>query len=149
MKVLLTKNVKGLGTAGQLVDVPRGFAINNLLPQFLAKLPTVSEEVAAENFVPKNDKDSTEFVEWAKMATAKLSGKTLLFSAKASEKGHLFGSISEKDITDRINADFDVEISEDQVVISKNIKDLGDNRVEVVFSPEFHAALTVRVEATK
>ncbi len=149
MIVLLLKNVRGLGTAGQTVDIPRGFAVNNLIPAKLAKIPTVAEEVKAENFVPTAEKDSTEFIEWAKAAVAKLGGKTLLFSAKASEKGHLFGSITEKDIAERVNKDLDVEISEDQIQISKNIKDLGDNRVEIVFSPEFHAALTVRVEAAK
>ena len=149
MIVLLLKNVRGLGTAGQTVDVPRGFAVNKLIAGKLAKIPTIAEEVKAESFVPTTEKDSTEFIEWAKAATAKLAGKTLLFSAKASEKGHLFGSISEKDIAERVNKDFDLEISEDQIHIAKNIKDLGDNRVEIVFSPDFHAALTVRVEATK
>lgn len=147
MIVLLLKNVRGLGNAGQTVDIPRGFAVNKLIPAQLAKIPTVAEEIKAEGFVPNAEKDSSEFIEWAKAATVKLAGKTLLFSAKASEKGHLFGSISEKDIADRVNKDFDLEISEDQIQIAKNIKDLGDNRVEVVFSPEFHAALTVRVEA--
>ena len=147
MIVLLLKNVRGLGTAGQTVDVPRGFAANNLIPGKLAKIPTIAEEVSAETFVPNVGKDSTDFVEWAKMATAKLAGKTLLFSAKASEKGHLFGSITEKDIAERVNTDLDVEITEDQIHISKHIKDVGDNRVEIVFSPEFNAALTVRVEA--
>ncbi|HIP33765.1 MAG TPA: 50S ribosomal protein L9 [Bacteroidia bacterium] len=149
MNVLLLKNVKGLGVAGQLVDVPRGFAVNKLIPGKCAKFPSTEEELKAEVFVPNVEKDSSEFVEWAKATVVKLSGKTLLFSGKASDKGHLFGSISESDIAERIKADFDVEIDESQINITKKIKDLGDNRVEIVFSPEFHAALTVRVEASK
>ncbi len=149
MNILLLKNVKGLGTAGQLIDVPRGFAVNKLIPSQLAKFPTVEEELKAEAFVPNVEKDSSEFVEWAKATVVKLSGKTLLFSGKASEKGHLFGSISEADIAERIKSDFEVEVEANQIHIDKKIKDLGDNRVEIVFSPEFHAALTVRVEAAK
>lgn len=147
MKVLLIKNVKGLGNAGQLVDVQQGFAINHLIPAGLVKIPTVEEEIKAETFVPKNTKDSAEFTEWAKMAVAKLAGKTLSFTGKASEKGHLFGSITEKDIAAKINDEYDIEIDTDQIHIAKHIKDLGDNRVEIVISPEYHAALTVRVEA--
>ena len=149
MNVLLLKNVKGLGTAGQLVDVPRGFATNKLIPSKLAKFPSVEEELKAEAFVPNAEKDSSEFVEWAKATIVKLSGKTLVFSGKASDKGHLFGSISESDIAERIKSDFDIDVEVNQIHIDKKIKDLGDNRVEVVFSPEFHAALTVRVEAAK
>lgn len=147
MKILLTKNVKGLGNTGQIVEVSRGFATNNLIPSGIAKIPTVQEEINAQNFVPKGDKDSLEFKEWAKLATAKLSGKTVSFVKKASEKGHLFGSITEKDIVEKIKTDYELEIEETQIHISKNIKDLGDNRVEVVFSPEYHSAFTVRVEA--
>ncbi len=149
MKVLLLKNVKGLGVAGQVVDIPRGFAVNKLIPAKLAKFPSVEEELKAESFVPNGEKDSSEFIEWAKATVAKLAGKTLLFTAKVSKKGHLFGSISEADIAERIKTDFDVEVEENQIHVIKKIKDIGDNRVEVVFSPEFHAALTVRVEAIK
>ena len=149
MNVLLLKNVKGLGTAGQLVNVPRGFASNKLIPAKLAKFPSVEEELKAEAFVPNAEKDSSEFVEWAKATIVKLTGKTLLFSGKASDKGHLFGSISASDIADRIKSDFEIDVEESQIHIDKKIKDIGDNRVEIVFSPEYHAALTVRVEASK
>lgn len=152
MKVLLIKNVKGLGVAGKLVDVAIGFASNFLLPQGLAKLPTIAEEVAAKNAVltPDAGKNTTEFKEYAKMVIAKLSGKTLLFSAKASEKGHLFGSISEKDIVARVKSDFDLEIDENQISLGgAHLKNIGDNRVELVLSPEYTAAFTVRIDASK
>ena len=148
MKVFLLKNAKGLGNAGQLVDVAQGYAINKLIPQGIGKIPTLSEEAASKNFVP-DTKESPEFIEWAKMAIAKIGGKTLLFSEKASEKGHLFGSITEKNIVDRIKSDMQIEVKESQIDMPKHIKDLGDNRVEVVLSPEYHAAFTIRVEAAK
>ncbi len=152
MKVLLTKNVKGLGVAGKLVDVAIGFASNYLIPNGLAKLPTIAEEVKARNAVltPDAGKDSLEFKEYAKMVVAKLSGKTLLFSAKASNKGHLFGSITEKDIVARVKSDFDIDLTENQVILGgSHIKNLGDNRVEVALSSEYHVAITVRVDAAK
>lgn len=152
MKVLLVKNVKGLGVAGKLVDVSIGFASNYLIPQGLAKLPTIAEEMKAKDAVltPDAGKDTNEFKEYAKMVIAKLSGKTVLFAAKASEKGHLFGSISEKDIAERIKSDFDIELAENQLSLGgSHLKNIGDNRVEVVLSPEYHAAFTVRIDAAK
>lgn len=152
MKVLLTKNVKGLGVSGKLVDVAIGFASNFLLPQGLAKLPTIAEEIQARNalLTPDAGRDTTEFKEYAKMVIAKLSGKTMLFSAKASEKGHLFGSITEKDVVARIKSDFDIDLSENQISLGgSHLKNIGDNRVEIVLSPEYHAACTVRIDASK
>lgn len=152
MKVLLVKNVKGLGVSGKLVDVAIGFASNYLIPQGLAKLPSIAEEVKAKDAVLTSDagKTSVEFKEYAKMVVAKLNGKTLLFSAKASDKGHLFGSISEKDIVGRVKSDYEIDLTVDQVVLGgSHLKNIGDNRVQVVLSSDYSVAITVRIEASK
>lgn len=147
MKIILTKNVAKLGNAGDIVDVSNGFAMNKLLPQGLAKLATASETAKASDNASKKAKDSLEFIEWAKVSIAKLSGKTLLFSEKTSEKGHLFGSITEKQISEKISADLDITLEENQIHIPKHIKDLGDHRVEIALSTVYTAALSVRVES--
>jgi large subunit ribosomal protein L9 len=147
MKVLLLKNVKKLGTAGQLVDVAEGFAQNKLIPTGLAKIPTVAEEIEARNFDANRAKDTAEFIEWAKMAVAKLEGKVLEFAAKASEKGHLFGSVAETDIAEKIKSECDLEVSVNQINLKKHIKDLGDANVEIALSSDYSATVVVRVSA--
>jgi large subunit ribosomal protein L9 len=147
MKVLLLKNVKNVGTAGHIVDVSQGFAQNKLIPSRLAKIPTVKEESEANNLDANRAKDTAEFVEWAKMAVAKLEGQSLSFVAKASEKGHLFGSIAEKEIVEKIKSELDLEISANQVHLEKHIKDLGDTPAEITLSPDFSATLTISVTA--
>lgn len=145
MKVLLLKNVKNLGTAGHIVDVAAGYAQNKLIPSRLAKIATLSEEATAKNIDAVKAQNSAEFVEWAKMAITKLEGKSLAFEAKASDKGHLFGSVSEADIAEKIKAEFNLEVEVAQVHLVKHIKDLGDHSVEIALSPEYSANITVQV----
>lgn len=147
MKVLLLKNVKKLGTAGQLVEVSSGFAANKLIPSGLAKIATVSEESNARNADVNKAKDTAQFIEWAKMAIVKLEGTKLSFTAKSSEKGHLFGSISEKEIAEQITKDLSLEVSAHQVLMEKHIKELGDTAVSVILSPEYTAKVIVTVFA--
>ena len=147
MKVLLLKNVKNLGTAGHIVDVSAGYAQNKLIPSRLAKIASMAEEEAAKNVDTVKAQNSAEFVEWAKMAIAKLEGKALSFEAKASDKGHLFGSVAEADIAAKIKAEFDLDIEENQVHLVKHIKDLGDHSVEIALSADYSATITVSVVA--
>jgi large subunit ribosomal protein L9 len=149
MKIILNKNVAKLGNAGDVLEVATGYAMNKLIPAGLAKMATASEVAKNAENAAQKAKDSLEFKEWAKMAITKLSGKTLVFTEKVSEKGHLFGSVSEKDISARIEKELDVKLEESHISLPKHIKDLGDHRVEIVLSPEYHAALTVRVEGEK
>ncbi len=145
MKVLLLKNVKNVGTAGHIVEVSDGYAQNKLIPSRLAKIATISEEAKAKNIDATRAQDSSEFIEWAKMAIVKLEGKALSFEAKASDKGHLFGSVSETDIAEKIKAEFSIELENSQVHLVKHIKDLGDHTVEIALSPEYSANITVKV----
>jgi len=147
MKVLLLKNVKNVGSAGQIVDVAQGFAQNKLIPSRLAKIATMSEEATAKNANAVKAQNTAEFVEWAKMAIAKLEGKALSFDAKASDKGHLFGSVSESDIAEKIKTDLDLDIETSQVHLVKHIKDLGDHSVEIALSADYSANIIVHVVA--
>lgn len=147
MKIVLTKNVAKLGNAGDIVDVSNGFAMNKLVPQGLAKLATANQTAKAAVNASQKAKDTLEFIEWAKATVAKLSGKTLLFSENTSEKGHLFGSIAEKQIVEKISKELSIDLEENQIQIPRHIKDLGDHRVEIALSPNYTAALSVRVEA--
>lgn len=146
MKVLLKKNVKNLGVKGNLVEVSRGFAVNKLVKTGFAIIPTIQDELLATQTSLNLEKNSEKFIENANKIIEILKGKTVLFSEKVSNKNHLFGSITEKHIVDRINKDFSLELQESQVDLNKHIKEIGDHRVEIVFSTDLHVAITVRVQ---
>ena len=108
MKVILTKDLKGSGKAGDLVDVKDGFAKNFLLPKGLAK---VADNMGLNEIKTKNDallykKKKEE--EDAKNLAKKLDGVTVLITAKAGENGKLFGSVTSKEIAEKINSDFNI-----------------------------------------
>ncbi len=147
MKVLLLKNVKNVGTAGHIVEVADGFAQNKLIPSRLAKIATLSEESTAKTIDATRAANSAESIEWAKMAITKLEGKALSFEAKASDKGHLFGSVSEAEISEKIKAEFDLDVEISQVHLVKHIKDLGNHSVEIALSADHSANITVSVVA--
>ena len=102
MIVILTKDVKGTGKAGEVVKVSDGYARNMLLPKGLAKEATEGnirnlekqKAIAAE----KHAEQKAAAEEQAKV----LESKTLVIKSKGGETGKLFGSITSKDIADAL-----------------------------------------------
>jgi large subunit ribosomal protein L9 len=146
MKILLKKNVKNLGSKGAIIEVSRGFGVNNIVKTGVGVIPTVHEELLAIKNFSNIEKNSKEFIETSNKTIEALKGKTILFLEKVSNKNHLFGSISEKNIVDRIKKDFSIELQESQVSLDKHIKEIGDHRVEINFSSDLYVAVTIRVE---
>ena len=125
MKVILTKDLKGCGKSGDLVNVKDGFAKNFLLPKGLAK---IADNMGLNEMKTKNDallyREKKE-EEDAKDLAKKLDGKTVLITAKAGENGKLFGSVTSKEIAEKIKNDFSVVLEKRKISMSEDIKTFG------------------------
>ena len=145
MKVILTKDLKGSGKAGELVDVKEGFAKNFLLPKGFAKkadnmgLNELKTRNEALSYKKKKEEDN------AKELAKKLDGMTVLITAKAGENGKLFGSVTSKEIAEKINKDFDVLLEKRKILVPEDIKAFGTYECELKLFKGIKAKIKVKV----
>jgi len=146
MKVILKEDVKGLGKKESLVEVSDGYARNFLLPKGLAV------EASSANINVMNAKKEAERTKRerelakAKELAAKLREITVVIKAKAGENGKLFGSITSKDISDKLKSDFGLEVDKKKIVMPDALKSLGTTEIEVKLYPEVSTKITVKIE---
>jgi large subunit ribosomal protein L9 len=146
MKVILKQDVKDLGKRENMVNVSDGYARNYLLPRGLAVEASSSNlnVMKTKNDAEKSKRDR----EHAKAVALgeKLKGIAFVIKTKAGESGKLFGSITSKDIADKLKADFNLDIDKKKIHLPEAIKSLGDIEVEIKLYPEVTGKLTVKIE---
>lgn len=145
MKVILIKDLKGCGKAGEVVSVKDGYAQNFLLPKKLAKIADASgmNEVKSKNeaLEYKLKKEKEKALEIAK----KLDGVTVTIGSKSGEKGKLFGSIKSKDIADKIEEGFSLKLDKRKINLNEEIKAFGTYKVEVKLFKDIKFFINVKI----
>ncbi|MEK7862270.1 MAG: 50S ribosomal protein L9 [Chloroflexota bacterium] len=146
MRVILKREVRGLGRPGEVKDVADGYAQNFLLPQGLAIEATAGEmkHLAQERQADKLRKDrahadATELAE-------RLATLTLVFKLKAGEQGKTFGSVTNKDIAEALKGDHRIDIDRTKIHLPEPLRTLGAHSVEIRLMPDVRATVTVAVE---
>lgn len=146
MKVILLQDVKGKGKKGQMLEVSDGYARNFMLPRKLA----VEATPDAINTMKMNDKATQERIareKAAAMETAKkLRAMTLVVKAKGGGAGKLFGSVTNQEIADALNANAGISLDKRKIVIAEPIKNVGTYTVQCKLGYEINAPLTVKIE---
>lgn len=146
MEVILKKDVKGTGKAGDIVRVSDGFARNKLIPSGAALEATdANKRAIAREKANLAEKIALEREEASKMAEA-MQTKPLVVKTKVGEGGKLFGSITSMDIAEEIKKQFDIEIDKKKIVLDKPIKETGTTEVVVKLYEGITAAVKVTVE---
>ena len=148
MEVLLVKDVKGLGTAGEVKKVADGYARNYLIARGLAVAAT--EGAKRSTAVRKAIEDQRdERVRTDNAALAERLGEIrLVFKVKASEKGRLYGSVTAADIAAEIEKQTGRPIDKRKVELGEPIHILGTHKVPVRLMPNLVPEVSVIVEAT-
>jgi large subunit ribosomal protein L9 len=146
MKVILTKDLENLGKAGALVEVKPGYGRNYLLPRQLAMPAT------AKNLRQLDHEKSGILARAARQRSSmdamakKLSAIELKFTRKVGDQDKLFGSVTSKDVHDRL-VEQGYEIDRKQIHIPEPLKTLGAHEVEVKLHAEVTAKLKVSIAA--
>lgn len=144
MKVILKQDVKGLGKKGELVNASDGYARNFLFPKGLA---AEANAQAMSEFKNKQQAEKyrieTETAA-AKAAAERISGKTVHITAKAGQNGKLFGSVTSKEIAERVKAEFGIETDKRKIIID-DIKQFGTYEFEIKLYQGISAKLYVIV----
>ena len=122
MKIILLQDVKKLGKKGDLVEVAEGYARNFLFPRELAGEATQGsiKQLEQERAATKNKK--AKEVEAAKAVAQKISDTELTLTVKAGEQGKLFGSITNKDISEAIKKQHRVDVDRRKIDLGEPIK---------------------------
>lgn len=146
MKVILKQDVKGLGKKESLVEVSDGYARNFLFPKALAvEANPVNINVMKTKKEAENSKKEREVAQ-AKALAEKLKGITVVIRTKSGENGKLFGSITSKDIADKLKSSFNLDIDKKKINLNDAIKTLGTTEVDIKVYPEISARITVKIE---
>jgi large subunit ribosomal protein L9 len=149
VRVILKRDVAGLGRPGDVKDVADGYAQNFLLPRGLAIEATAGEmkvlSRARDAKRAKQDRAHAEAEELAK----RLSETTLVFKLKAGEQGKTFGSVTSKDIAEALQREHKVEVDKTMVHLPEPLKSLGVHTVEVRLLTDVRANVTVAIEPAR
>ncbi len=145
MKVILKQDVKGLGKKENLLEVSDGYARNFLFPKGLAVEASATNinVMKTRNDAEKSKKDRE--LAHARELAAKIKEVTVEIRTKAGENGKLFGSITSKDIADKLKSDFNLEIDKKKINMHDAIKSLGTTEVEIKLYPDVSTKLAVRI----
>jgi large subunit ribosomal protein L9 len=146
MRVILKREVRGLGRPGEVKDVADGYAQNFLVPRGLAIEATAGElkHLAQERQAEKTKKDRAHSD--AEDLAKRLGAITLVFKLKAGEQGKTFGSVTNKDIAEALRKEHHVDVDRTKIVLAEPVKALGAHSVEIRLLPDVRASVTVAVE---
>ena len=144
MKVVLLKDVKGSGKTGDIIEAKQGYAQNYLIKNGLAKAADAG--AINEN---KAQKAAQEFhrqeqLKANKALREKLDGLSVTVQVKSGESGKFFGSVTNKEIADRLY-ELGYDIDKKKIVIQSNIKTAGVYPAAIRISAEETAKITVNI----
>ena len=149
MKVILQQDVRDHGKKGQMVEVSDGYARNYLLPRKLA-VPATAD---AMNTMKLQEKARQRKLEEEKARARENAGKlesvVVKIAAKAGEGGRLFGSVTNKDISDALREQYNIDIEKSRIIIADPIKSYGSYEVKCKFGYEISGTIHLLITESK
>lgn len=145
MKVVLLADVKGQGKKNDVIEVSDGYAKNFLIARKLAKVADAQAlndvKIKEEARLYRIEVEKKEARELAK----KLESIQVKIPASCGADNKLYGSVTSKDIADRLRADHKIDIDKRKIVMNDPIKSYGTYKVEVKLYPEITGTIHVLV----
>ena len=149
MKIILTQEVSGLGTPGDVIEVKDGYGRNYLLPQGFAIPWTKGAE--KQIVLIKRARSAREIRDLghANEVKAELEALTVTMSVRAGSGGRLYGSVTPTEVADAVRRAGGPQLDRRRVELPGHIKSTGDYKVQVKLHPEVSAAFTLNVVAAQ
>ncbi len=149
MKIILTKDVDKLGGFGDIVNVKDGYAKNYLIPNGFAIFATQGNIKQSEILKKSRIKVEAKNIKEATVIAEELEGTKLIFKVKSSPEGKLYGSITNKDIAEKILSFKKIEIDKKKIELEDSLKETGTYDIEIKLYKDIKCNVTVSVEADK
>jgi len=144
MDVILTENVKNLGTIGELVKVKPGYGRNFLVPQGLAVEASEAKLKEVEHHKRQLNRKAEKLSQEAADVKARIEAVECTFVHKASEEGKLFGSVTSMEIAESL-ASQGIEIDRRKILLEQPIKELGEHSVDIKLNAGVNAIVKINV----
>jgi large subunit ribosomal protein L9 len=148
-KLILTNEVSGLGSAGDVVEVKDGYARNFLVPNGLAVVWSRGGEKQVTQIRDARDARAIASEEIAMEIKSKLEETVLRITAKAGANGRLFGAVKTSDIADAVKALGFGDVDKRKIEFASSIRTTGDYEASVRLNSDLVAQVKLQVVAAK
>lgn len=145
MKLILTHEVDGLGSPGDVVEVKNGYGRNYLLPRGFAIPWTRGGQKQIDSIRRARAAREIRSLDEAKQVAGQLGALKVRLTQRSGDNGRLFGSVTAADVADAIKAAGGPAVDKRRIQIRNPIKSVGDYTVEVRLHPEVNASLALEV----
>ena len=144
MDVILTENVKNLGTIGEVVNVKPGYGRNYLVPQGMAVEASEAKLKELEHHKRQLNRKAEKLSQEAADVKARIEAVECTFVHKASEEGKLFGSVTSMEIAESLAAQ-GIEIDRRKILLEQPIKELGEHSIDIKLNAGVNAIVKINV----
>ncbi|GAA1857716.1 50S ribosomal protein L9 [Microbacterium koreense] len=148
-KLILTNEVAGLGSAGDVIEVKNGYARNYLIPQGFAVAWTRGGEKQVASIRAAREARAIHDHEEAVALKDSLEANTVKLTVKAGAEGRLFGSVKPADVADAVKAAGLGDLDKRKIHITSQIKAVGEHEATVRLRDDLTAVITLQVVAAK
>lgn len=144
MKVILIKDLKGKGKAGEIIDVNPNYATNVLIKQGIAKEANKSNLNDHKGQMEAKAFHHSELVKEYQNIANRIKNKAYDFSLSVGANGKAFGSITKQEILTALNAD-GIKIEKNQIKDFPSIKGVGQYKITLQFIKEVSVDIVANV----
>jgi len=149
MKVILTQEVSGLGTPGDVVEVKDGYGRNYLLPQGFGIRWSKGAEKEVTNIKRARSAREIRDLGHANEVKAQLESLKVSLQVRAGDGGRLFGSVTPAEIVDAVKSAGGPSLDRRRLELPGHIKAVGTYPVKVKLHPEVTATFNLAVNRSK
>ncbi|MEQ8848381.1 50S ribosomal protein L9 [Botrimarina sp.] len=144
VELLLIQSVEHLGKQGDVVEVRPGYALNYLVPEGLATVATDHHKRMVEKHKAKLEEIERQRQSELRKQAAEIAKQSVTIEAKATEDGHLYGSVGATEIVAALKKQ-NITLAAEQIKLEGVLKELGLYTVKIRFSSEVEGELKVWV----
>ena len=146
MKVVFFEDVEGTALVGDVKVVKNGFARNFLLPRGLAGPVTPPNLQRANSLAEKEARRQARLDSEAEVQKERLDSYTITFEARVGETGRLYGSVTSRDIAQKLQENTGIEVDSRVILLAEPIRELGSKSVTIRFTRNVSAEVNVTVD---
>ena len=149
MKIILTQEVTGLGTPGDVVEVRDGYGRNYLLPQGFAIRWTKGGEKQIATIKRARSAREIRDLGHATEVKGQLEGLNVKMAVRAGDGGRLYGSVTPAEVVEAVQKAGGPALDRRRLELPGHVKSVGDYKVRIKLHPEVAAVFTLTVNAAK
>jgi len=146
-EIILKENIPGLGAEADIVKVRKGYARNHLIPTGKAYEVTPSNLKRLNQLKTKRAEREASELNEAEEFARKINKLNLEFTLHTGETGKAFGSVTAKDIEDKLRTEFGITLDRHRIDLERSIKETGEKEIPIKLHHEVAATLKIQIKS--